>query len=235
MQHSEGLSVIVMCGGLATRMEGQPKYLLQVTDSERVIDLAIKPAIESRRQRVTECIILASGKHPDAVIKYQQELSLRISPIMVEVSHSTPEGQFKAVAKATREYCITGPIATIYGDEVVPGLKLEDVYNQHRQNHALVTRVVTRFCNDGSSKVMVDNDLHICAKLVSNSQQFFATGMMILEPQARQLALEARNPSEFLQKLIKERKLMAYIHEKSFNVNTPSDLETLRQEYRIGL
>lgn len=223
------ISAIVMCGGLATRMGGEPKYLLPVGEENRIIDLAIEPL--TKVNAILGRVILASGKHQDEISDYEKNLSRKNININFCIFHSPPEGEFKAIMDTIGKYEINHSILVIHGDEVVPELDIERVWSHHKQSGKLITKVVTRECIGESSVLPVNSvDFVVQPKQTSESQMYYATGVIILSPEVISMAKYITDAHILMKHIIESGQIGVYIHHKSYNVNTRVDLEMLVKE-----
>ncbi len=219
---------IITCGGFATRMGGEPKYLLPVTESDRVIDLALDP-ITRQPELVTRHVILASGAHREAVEDYAEVLRGRHPSITFDISHSNPEGQFHAIAHAAEKYGVEGNVIIMNADEIVPGLDLVSALRVHTDAHHSITRVVTRASNEGTSSLNVDEEDR--ATFSQTNFSVYATGVIIISPYAMQIAKQCRSSQEFWDIMTTTHQIHVIICEASLNVNTPDDLEEARRRF----
>ena len=224
--------VIVLCGGLATRLadvtQGKlPKHLLEA-GNQTILEYALEPYSKFEK------IILATSNHADQIESFVHsrldEKQLLLSP------EPKPLGVIDAVEKAITRYNISGRFMMANGDEVALGFEPTTMLSQHIASGSELTILTTTFLTS-TPDFAFTIDQESRALNFKRTQELkndevatnFALGTFVCEESILPTMTDHKDWVSFLRVMTTDHRLHVYTTDIPFyNINHPGDLEKLR-------
>jgi len=228
---------LIFCGGLGLRArevtgDRLPKQLLPTSYTTTILD---SPLSHMRRAGIKEIWVLVSEQTHDPIFNHYRDDSFGIRYF----THNIPQSGVAEVLKLFNDqYPIRQPFIKADGDEVNQGFNLGNMLEFHNNTGAQITYLVTQQSQGGKYLVWIsptDNRAMALDSVKEKSDllrlkanQFFLTGLFIMNPVVLPTLLNSKNTQDFLRKAIAGGLLYGYISGgQSVNVNSPSDYRLL--------
>src|SRR3989344_9070679 len=217
LRQMEKSTALVLCGGLATRMDGKAKHLFPISDSIKVLDLSLLPLLATPIKH----LIFATGNHREEINAYTQ--SLRDKGYTIEEYYEPPKGTTKAVVGAIQNLKIQSNLFIQNGDDVIPGLDMVDFYTHHLMTGAKTSRVFTLKSNSG--KTIKAEDVILMNTPKANKDRYYASGVIVLNAE---VVNRIRDKGT-----VNEEQVYGYLAKILININDPTDLSKLSRGYHL--